>query len=162
MRLAILSFISLALFLLDMTMVPFFSAWGAYGSLLFTFGSIFSVQGDFDDAFLMALVTGFLQDIFFPYAFGMNMLLNLLIFLGLSKIGTTLKEGRHSAEVMFATGGALIKSLVMLSLLSLFGFGTNAYSIPVSGIHTLIFALFMHGSIVSLRRVPYMKKEWKF
>ncbi|MBW8382105.1 MAG: hypothetical protein K0M69_06260 [Youngiibacter sp.] len=162
MRLAILSLISLALFLLDMTLIPFFSAWGAYGSLLFTFGSIFSVQGDFDDAFLMALVTGFLQDIFFPYAFGMNMLLNLFIFLGLSKIGTSLKEGRHSAEVMFSTGGALIKSLVMFSLLSLFGFGTNAFSIPVAGIHTLIFALLMHGSIVSLRRVPYMKKEWKF
>jgi len=162
MRLAILSLISLALFLLDMTLIPFFSAWGAYGSLLFTFGSIFSVQGDFDDAFLMALVTGFLQDIFFPYVFGMNMLLNLFIFLGLSKIGTSLKEGRHSAEVMFSTGGALIKSLVMFSLLSLFGFGTNAFSIPVAGIHTLIFALLMHGSIVSLRRVPYMKKEWKF
>jgi rod shape-determining protein MreD len=162
LRLAILSFISLALFLLDMTLIPFFSAWGAYGSLLFTFGSIFSVQGDFDDAFTMALLTGFLQDIFFPYAFGMNMLINLVIFLGLSKIGTTLKEGRHSAEVLFTTGGALLKSLLMFSLLTLFGFGANSSSIPVAGIHTLIFALLMHGSIVSLRRVPYMKKEWKF
>jgi len=162
LRLAILSLISLLLSMLDMTLVPFFSSWGAYGSLLFTFGAIFSVQGDYDDAFLMAILTGFLQDIFFPYAFGMNMLLNLFLFLGLSKIGTTLKEGRHAAEVLFSTGGALLKSLVMFSLLTLFGFGANSYSIPVTGIHTLIFALLMHGSIVSLRRVPYMKKEWKF
>lgn len=162
MRLAILSIISLGLFLLDMTLVPFFSAWGAYGSLLFTFGAIFSIQGDFDDAFLMALLTGFLQDIFFPYAFGINMLLNLLVFLGLSKMGTTLKEGRNSAEVLFTAGGALAKALLIVILLTIFGFGTNKFSIPVTGLHTLIFSLLMHGSIVSLRRVPYMKKEWKF
>lgn len=162
MRNLLISVMAILLFILDQTVVPFFSISGSYGSLLFAFFGIFALLSDYEDAFLLAVIVGLLQDIYFPYVFGLNILTNLLLFFGLSKAGETLKEGRKTIPVLFVTLAQAGKNLLMVSVLSLFGYHANFSSVLIAPIFTLFFAIFLYDRVIAFRRIPMIKKEWKF
>jgi len=162
MRNLLISVMAILLFILDQTFVPFFSINGSYGSLLFAFFGIFALLSDYEDAFLLAIVVGFLQDIYFPYVFGLNILTNLLLFFVLSKAGETLKEGRKTIPVLFVTLAQGVKNLLMVSILYLFGYKANFSSVLIAPIFTLFFAIFLYNRVIAFRRIPMIKKEWKF
>lgn len=162
MRNLLISVMAILLFILDQTFVPFLSINGSYGSLLFAFFGIFALLSDYEDAFLLAIVVGFLQDIFFPYAFGLNILTNLVLFFGLSKAGETLKEGRKTIPVLFVTLAQGLKNLLIVGVFSLFGYHSNFTSVLLAPIFTFIFAIFLYNRVIAFRRIPMIKKEWKF
>ena len=162
MRSLLISIMAILLFVLDLTFVPFFSINGSYGSLLFAFFGVFALLSDLEDAFLLAIIVGLLQDIYFPYVFGLNILMNLLLFFGLSKAGETLKEGRKTIPVLFVTLAQGVKNLLMVGILSLFGYHANFSSVLIAPIFTLVFAIFLYNRVIAFRRIPMIKKEWKF
>lgn len=162
MRSLLITIMAILLFILDQAFVPFFSVNGSYGSLLFAFFGIFALLSDFEDAFLLAIVVGLLQDIYFPYVFGLNILINLWLFMGLSKAGETLKEGRMTFPVLFVSLAQGVKNLLMVIVLSLFGYHANFSSVLIAPIFTLVFAIFLYYRVIEFRRIPMIKKEWKF
>lgn len=147
---------------MDQTVLPFFSVWDSYGSILFSFFGLYAMMTDYDDAILLAVVAGLLQDLFFPYAFGLNTLMNLFLFLGLSRVGLTLKEGRKTIPVLFVTLAQGAKTLLLLLILLLLGVKGNIFSIVVTPVFTLILTALIYKTVVAYSRIPIVKKEWRF
>lgn len=162
MRTATLVIVSILLLLVDMTIIPFFSVFGTYGSLLFAFSGLFVILGDYDDAVLMAMLSGILQDIFFPYAFGLNALVNLFVFLGITRLGGSLKAGTKAMPVLIVSAGAAVKNLVIYGVMLIFGYQGNLLSIPVGAAYVLLFGLLIYNLVKKFKRIPFIKKEWKF
>lgn len=162
MRNILIVLVAMFLFVLDQTLVPFFSLYGTYGSLVFTFFGLFALLSDFDDAILLAIVVGVLQDIYFPYAFGLNILMNLFLFLALSKAGETLKEGRKTLPVLFLALAQGVKNLMIILVLYLFGYKGNMSSVLIAPLYTMVFAFFLYNRVIAFKRIPMIKKEWKF
>jgi rod shape-determining protein MreD len=162
MRIATLVIVSILLLLVDMTIIPFFSFFGTYGSMLFAFSGLFVILGDYDDAVLMAMLTGILQDIFFPYAFGLNALVNLFVFLGITRLGSSLKAGTKAMPVIIVSAGAAVKNLVIYGVMLIFGYRGNVLSIPVGAAYVLLFGLLIYNLVKKFKRIPFIKKEWKF
>ncbi len=148
--------------IIDQTVIPFLSIYGFYASVLFTFFALFSLKSDYEDAILVAVITGVLQDIYFPYGFGLHTLLNLFIFLGLSKIGVTLKEGRKVLPMIFVTLAHAVKTLVIILLLKGLGISVDYMSMVMIPLYALILSVLLYKSVYHFERIPIIKKEWKF
>lgn len=148
--------------LLDQTLLPFLTVFQSSGSLLFTFMGLFMLMTDEEDAFYVGLITGIMQDLYFPYAFGLNTLLNVLLFLGLSKVGLSLKEGRKAIPVLAVSIAQGIKTIVIILILWLLGIRGNYYSVIIMPLYTSVLALFMYRMSISYSRIPLIKKEWRF
>lgn len=162
MRLATLIVVSILLLLVDMTIIPFFSLFGTYGSILFAFSGLFVILGDYDDAVAMAVISGILQDIFFPYAFGLNTLVNLFVYLGITRLGGSLKAGTKAMPVLIVGAGAAVKNLIMFGVMLIFGYQGNLLSIPIGAAYVLIFGMGIYRKVIKFKRIPFIKKEWKF
>lgn len=162
MRITTLIVVSILLFFADMTIIPFFSIFGTYGSLLFTFCGLFVILGDYYDAVALAVLSGVLQDIFFPYAFGLNTLVNLFVYLGITRLGGSLKAGTRAMPVLIVAVGAAVKNLVIYGVMLIFGFQGNLFSIPIGAAYVLIFGMLIYKKVIKFKRIPFIKKEWKF
>lgn len=148
--------------LLDQTVMPFLAIYGSYPSLLFTFFALFSLRSDYEDAILIALVTGLLQDLYFPYGFGLHTLLNLFLFLILTKIGRTLKEGKKILPVFLVAVAQTLKGVVFLLILGILGISGNYISVVVIPLYSIVLSLLLYKGVYSFERIPVIKKEWKF
>ena len=148
--------------LLDQTLLPFLSVYESSGSLLFTFMGLFMLMTDEHDAFYVGLVTGIMQDLFFPYVFGLNSFLNVVIFLILSKIGLTLKEGKKTVPVLSVSIAQGVKTLIMILALWIFGIKGNYFALIVMPLYTAALSMVLYRPSVSYSRIPIVKKEWRF
>ena len=162
MRTIFLGFSMLILFLIDQTLLPFVAVYESYGSLLFTFMGLFIMQTDYDDAFVVGLLSGLLQDLYFPYVFGLHTLLNVLLFTGLSRIGLTLKEGKKTVPVLSLTLAQGIKTAVIIAVLYVFGIGSNYMPLLIMPLYTLLLSMLFYKRSVAYSRIPIVKKEWRF
>ncbi|HSL86539.1 MAG TPA: hypothetical protein VK861_06365 [Bacteroidales bacterium] len=162
MRRILFLFTAVFLLLIDQTIIPFLSVYDSYGSVLFTFFGLFAMMTDYDDAILVAVIAGVMQDLFFPYAFGLNTIINLFIYLGLSKVGLTLKEGRKTIPVLFVTLAQGAKTIVMLLILFIFGIRGHYISVFVTPLYTLVIGMVIYRIVVAYSRIPVVKKEWRF
>lgn len=148
--------------LLDQTLLPFLSVYESSGSLLFTFMGLFMLMTDEQDAFYIGLITGVMQDLFFPYVFGLNTLLNVLLFLILSKIGLTLKEGKKTVPVFSVSIAQGVKTLIMILTLWIFGIKGNYHALLIMPLYTAVLGILLYRPCVSYSRIPIVKKEWRF
>lgn len=150
------------LLLIDQTVLPFLSVFNSYGSILFSFFGLFAMMTDYEDAFTLALIAGVLQDLFFPYAFGLNTLTNLFLYLGLSRIGLSLKEGKKTIPILSVSLAQAVKTLLILLILFMFGIRGNIFSIIVTPAYTMILGILIYKTVVAYSRIPIVKKEWRF
>jgi len=148
--------------LLDQTLLPFLSVYESSGSLLFTFMGLFMLMTDEEDALYVGLITGLMQDLFFPYVFGLNTLLNVLLFLILSKIGLTLKEGKKTMPILSVSIAQGIKTLIIILVLWIFGIKGNYFAIIIMPLYTAALSIILYRPSVSYSRIPIVKKEWRF
>lgn len=162
MRRIFILFTAVFLLLIDQTVLPFLSVFNSYGSILFSFFGLFAMMTDYEDAFTLALVAGVLQDLFFPYAFGLNTLTNLFLYLGLSRIGLSLKEGKKTIPILFVSLAQAVKTLLILLILFMFGIRGNIFSIIVTPAYTMILCILIYKIVVAYSRIPIVKKEWRF
>lgn len=162
MRKAVLMITAIFLLLIDQTVMPFLSIYGTYASMLFTFFALFSLKTDFEDAVTVGIITGILQDLYFPYGFGLHTLFNIILFLGLSKLGSTLKEGRKSLPIIFVALAHGFKTMAIILILRLFGILANPASIMLIPLYTVLLSLILYRVVHNFERIPVIKKEWKF
>lgn len=162
MRKTLIILVALVLLILDQTVMPFLDVYDSYASLLFTFFGLYAVTTDAEDAVFLALVTGILQDLLFPYIFGLQTFLNLFLFLTMSRLGNSLKEGKKILPVFFVTMAQGVKTLLSLGILYLFGIRGNFMALVVMPAYTFVLATLLYKRMVAFGRIPIIKREWKF
>lgn len=162
MRKTLIILVALVLLVLDQTVMPFLDVYDSYASLLFTFFGLYAVTTDAEDAVFLALVTGILQDLLFPYIFGLQTFLNLFLFLTMSRLGNSLKEGKKTLPVFFVTMAQGVKTLLSLGILYLFGIRGNVMALVVMPAYTFVLAILLYKRMVAFGRIPIIKREWKF
>ena len=101
MKRLILILICLLLFIVDNTLVPFFSIKGVYPSLLFTFAVLYALMSGYWEAVFVGVLSGFLQDIYFVNVFGVNMLVNMLVCLIAAYIGESVFKHKKTIPVLY-------------------------------------------------------------
>lgn len=162
MRKTLIILVALVLLILDQTVMPFLDVYDSYASLLFTFFGLYAVTTDAEDAVFLALVTGILQDLLFPYIFGLQTFLNLFLFLTMSRLGNSLKEGKKTLPVFFVTMAQGLKTLLSLGILYLLGIRGNFMALVVMPAYTFVLAILLYKRMVAFGRIPIIKREWKF
>ncbi len=162
MRKLVILITAIFFLLIDQTVMPFLSVYGTYASVLFVFFALFSLKSDYDDAILTALIVGVFQDLYFAYGFGLNTLLNLFIFLGLCKIGITLKEDRKVIPIFFVVLAHSLKTVIMILVLGVLGISVNLASVVLIPLYTVVIAIVLYRIVYHFERIPVIKKEWKF
>ncbi|MBR0574773.1 rod shape-determining protein MreD [Proteiniclasticum sp. BAD-10] len=162
MRKILIILVALVLLVLDQTVMPFLAVYDSYASLVFTFFGLYAVTTDAEDAVFLALVTGILQDLLFPYIFGLHTFLNLFLFLAMSRLGNSLKEGKKTLPVFFVTVAQGIKTLLFLGILYLLGIRGNPLALMIMPAYTFLLAIVLYKRMIAFGRIPIIKREWKF
>lgn len=162
MRKVVIVITALLLFLIDQTVIPFFAINGSYASVLFTFFAILALMSDYEDAVLTGLISGLLQDLYFPYGFGIHTLLNIMLFLGLSRVGKTLKEGKRALPLLIVSLAQTLKTVILIAIFSILGISVNFTSVMIIPLYSMVLFLLLYKIVYNFERIPVIKKEWKF
>lgn len=114
---------------------------GTVAPLVFTAGLAVSVVSDEWDTILAALVTGFLADLYTTHFFGVNMLLNLYVFLALYWIKGHLRQEKNWLMAVVMTALALIRYSLHFLLNHFTGLPQNFAAVPRLTLMALLMAL---------------------
>lgn len=161
-KVVILTILIFALEVLDNSMVPFFSVYGYYPSLLFLFVISYSIINDRWSALKVGLISGALQDLFFINGFGVNMLVNMLLCVLAGEIGRNLFKEKKLIPILTILGLTFLKGILVYIILYFIGIKVMLYSSVFVAIYSFVLAIFVYKPIYKLCRKPYMIKKWKF
>ena len=140
MRKLYLIIILIVLLIIDNTLLPYYSIYGAFPSLLFTFAMAYSIIRGKEKAIFIGIVSGFLQDIFFFSGFGVNLFLNMLLCVLCAKIGESIFKENRLVPSLTALGISFLKVLGVIIIFKLF---SQKINIPVALISCLLNAICM-------------------
>ncbi|WP_026884841.1 rod shape-determining protein MreD [Clostridium akagii] len=161
-KVVILTILIFALEVLDNSMVPFFSVYGYYPSLLFLFVISYSIINDRWSALKVGLISGALQDLFFINGFGVNMLVNMLLCVLAGEIGRNLFKEKRLIPILTILGLTFFKGILVYIILYFIGIKVMLYSSVFVAIYSFVLAIFVYKPIYRLCQKPYMIKKWKF
>lgn len=161
-KVVILTILIFALEVLDNSMVPFFSVYGYYPSLLFLFVISYSIINDRWSALKVGLISGALQDLFFINGFGVNMLVNMLLCVLAGEIGRNLFKEKKLIPILTILGLTFLKGILVYIILYFIGIKVMLYSSVFVAIYSFVLAIFVYKPIYKLCQKPYMIKKWKF
>ncbi|MEW8956682.1 rod shape-determining protein MreD [Clostridium sp.] len=162
MRRFILALICIVLLVLDNTVMPFLSFRGAYGSLLFSFVICYSIVVDQWEALFIGLLSGFLQDIYMFNGFGINSLINMILCITTSKIGTNIFKEKSFVPVITNFFMSILKGIMVFIILYALKQKTNLETIAIGSIYSILISMVMYKRVFKLSQKPYMKKDWNF
>lgn len=154
--------VSLFLFLLDLTVIPFFTIYGGYASLLFVFLSIYVISDDYDYAVILGVLSGFLQEIYTPYGFGLNILLNTIIFIIFVRIGKNIKREKKFINILVISIGQGIKYLFIFLMYEVFRISSDYTVIIPIILYSFILSFIIYNLVDKFKRIPFIKREWEF
>ncbi len=158
-----LSLIMLTLFILDSTVIPFFAIKSIYPSLLIVFIICYSIINGYNEAVIIGIFAGVLQDLQFPAAIGINMFTNMLICLVAAKVGKSIFKEKVIVPAISTFLLSLLKSITIYGILMLIGSGNNfLHVILYKGIYEMVIALFFYKTILKFSETKIIKKEWRF
>ena len=162
MRIITLILVSVVLFVLDLTIIPFFTIFGGYASLLFVFLSIYVISDNYDYAVILGVLSGFLQEIYTPYGFGLNILLNTLIFVIFVRIGKNIKREKKIINILIVSLGQGIKYSLIFLIYKLFRISSDYTVIIPIFLYSLILSFVIYNVVDKFKRIPFIKREWEF
>ncbi|HEY8804485.1 MAG TPA: rod shape-determining protein MreD [Clostridium sp.] len=155
-------FLCILFLILDNTLMPLLKINGSYPSLIFTFALCYSIVSSPEDAVIMGIFTGALQDVYFFNGFGINMLSNMLVCAVANNIGKNIFIEKSFLPIMSSFVLSIVKGLIVFCILFLVKQYTNIGVIFYQGIYNLIVSIFMYKFTYKLSQKEYMKTEWKF
>ena len=138
MKRLILILICLLLFIIDNTLVPFFSIKGVYPSLLFTFAVLYALMSGYWEAVFIGVLSGFLQDVYFVNVFGVNMLVNMLVCLIAAYIGESVFKHKKTIPVLSVGLLTIIKFFVVAFILNLVNIRINLLSFWIMVLYNVV------------------------
>lgn len=155
--------IIIALFIFDNTVIPFFAIKNIYPSVLFVFIVCYSIINGYGEATIIGVITGFLQDIYFPGVMGINMLVNMLICLMAAKIGKGIFKDKVVIPIFSTFLLSLLKSITIFAIFILIETSNNfLHLIIYKAIYEMIVALLIYKIILKFSETKTIKKEWRF
>lgn len=158
-----LSLIIFTLFILDNTIVTFFSIKEVYPSILFVFIICYSIINGYEEAIIMGVITGALQDLYFPGVFGANMLVNMLLCLLAARIGKSIFKEKIIIPVISTFLLSILKSIIFYFILILIDSKNGFLSLILyKGIYETIIAVLIYKIVLKFCETKIMKKEWRF
>jgi rod shape-determining protein MreD len=158
----IIILVSIGLVILDNSLVPFFSIKGAYPSLLFTFAIAFSLINKKEKAVFIGVVSGVLQDIFFFNGFGVNSLVNLLLCLLASIIGTGIIKNKRLIPVILTFFITIIKYIAIFAIFHLLNMEVDLSKSIIMGIYNAVVMFFVYKLVIKIYDDEYTKQRWRF
>lgn len=162
MKKIILILISIALLILDNTLLPFFNINGAYPSLVFIFAVAYSLINGEKEAVFIGVLSGLLQDVYFFWGFGINALINMIICYGVAKIGDGVVREKRLVSIFAVTITSLIKHVVLFVIFYLLDINVDILRGGIIAIYSGIIITFTYGFIYKLSDVEAKKQTWRF
>lgn len=150
------------LMVMDNSVMPFAAVYGYYPSLLFIFALSYSIINDRFSALGMGIITGVLQDIFFPNVFGINTFLNMLLCVLAGEIGRNLFREKRLIPVASISGLILFKVILIFIILDVMHIQISLYSSLIIAVYSLIITIFAYKFVFNLCKKDYMVRKWKF
>jgi len=142
--------------------MPLLKINGAYPSLVFTFAICYSIVSSPNDAVVIGIFAGALQDVYFFNGFGINMLSNMLMCVAANTIGKNIFIEKSFLPVISSFVLSIVKGLIVFCIFYLVKQYTSIGVIFYQGIYNLIVSIFMYKFTYKLSQKEYMKTEWKF
>lgn len=141
MKKIIFFIITLVLFFIQNTILARFSVSGVIIPLFYTFGIVSAIYGDEWDAVFFGLLTGFLMDIYSPNLFGLNMFLNMNVFLGARLLSNYLRKDKIPVVVLLSTLATVLIQALAYGLYRLYGYVANPRLIAIYILLSLLTAI---------------------
>lgn len=154
--------ISILLFIVDNSIMPFFGIAGVYPSLLFVFVILVSTINGYWDAVILGSISGILQDIYFTHVFGVNALVNLLLCVLAAYIGDTIIKNRIIVPVGTVAGLTAVKFIIILLLGSTLAINVTIENGVIMTIYNFVMAIVMYSWVARISDKNLMKKRWGF
>lgn len=153
---------SILLVILDNTILPFLSIGGGTISLLFVFMISYSIILGEEEAVFIAVVSGFLQDIFFHSGVGINAFANLIICVIAAKIGQNIFRSKKLIPIITCFFVYILKVVLVGIILVFFNTRINLMGSLLSGVYNTIIMLLVYGTIFNFFDEDYGKSSWRF
>ncbi|OOM75725.1 rod shape-determining protein MreD [Clostridium puniceum] len=154
--------VSIALLILDNSLIPFFSIRGVYPSLLFVTAIAYSIVNRKEKAVFVGVVSGILQDIFFFNGFGVNSLLNLLLCLLANYIGVGIVKEKKLIPVISIFIITIMKYLGVFTVFYLADIEIQFSKSIIMGIYNSIIMFFVYKVVMNIYDDEYSKRRWRF
>ncbi|WP_346887184.1 rod shape-determining protein MreD [Clostridium sp. UBA1056] len=155
--------IIITLFIFDNAIAPFFAIKNIYPSVLFVFIVCYSIINGYNEGVIIGVITGALQDIYFPGVIGINMLINMLICLIAARIGKGIFKEKAIVPIFSTFILSLLKSITIFVILILIKSSNNfMHLIIYKAIYEMVIALLIYRIILKFSETKTIKKEWRF
>lgn len=162
MKRVVLILISVLLFILDNSFMPFLAIKGAYPSLLFIFAISYSIINGYWEAIFIGILSGVLQDIYFFNGFGINCFINMTLCLLSAKIGESIFKEKKLIPTIVAFIFSIVKGLLIFAILYILGKSAEIYNLLYIAVYNTIILLILYKRVYKLSEKNYMKREWNF
>lgn len=152
----------LVLFLFESTVMSSFPIFGATLPLSFTFALVISIYEDRWDALMVGLFCGFLHDMYSPYLFGLNMLLDMWFMVMAGKGARYLRRENPFLMAVFGGITSLLRYLIQYFIMSLTG---KVALLPSVGILSLLVLLLTYPMILLYNRIlqpRHKRKKYRY
>lgn len=158
----IIILVSIVLLILDNSFLPFFSVKGVCPSLLFVTAIAYSILNGKEKAIFVGVVSGILQDIFFFNGFGVNSLLNLLLCLLASSIGTGIVKEKRLIPVISIFVITMLKYIGVFIIFYLANIEIQFSKSVIMGIYNSVIMFFVYKVVMNIYNDEYSKQRWRF
>lgn len=158
----IIILVSIVLLILDNSLVPFFSIKGAYPSLLFVFAIAYSLINGKQKAMFIGVTSGMLQDVFFFHGFGVNSVLNLLLCLLASSIGSGIVKNKRLIPIISTFFITIIKYIGVFIIFYSLNINIEFSKSIVMSIYNSIVMFFVYKIVMNIYDDEYSKQRWRF
>ena len=154
--------ISIGLSIIDNSLIPFFSVYGVYPSVLFTFAIAYALIYGREKAVFIGVVSGILQDLFFFNVFGINSILNLLLCLFASIVGENIFKTKKLIPVI---------SMFLITILKYIGIFIICYFLRIDmklfkgigmALYNAIIMFLVYDLVMKIADDEYEKRPWRF
>lgn len=158
----ILVLVAIILLIIDNSLMPYFEIMGSYPSLLFIFAVAYSIVNGREEGFLIGIISGFLQDIFFGNVFGINLLVNMIICFIAAIIGENIYKEKKLVPVISMIFLYLLKIAGIYIILKLIGSSIDFKIGIFTSLYSAIIMFFGYDYVLRLYTDEYKKSKWRF
>lgn len=155
--------ITLLLFLLDNTLIPFIAINHIYPSILLVFIISYAIINGSLEGMILGVLAGGFQDLYFSKYIGINMLSNMIICLLAAEIGKSIFKDKSIVPIVSTFFLSFIKGLFVLGVLFLLRVKTAGISVVLyKALYDMVISVLLYRLVFKLSETKTMKKEWRF
>lgn len=154
--------VMILLLVLDNSFIPFLGIKGYYPSLLFIFTVFIALLSTQNEALVLGILSGVLQDVYFNGILGINGISNILICLLAQYVGRSIFKEKFVMPTLTCLVLSLIKGCTVFLLSLSVGLRVSYRAIFFAGLYNYVIGIFVYKLIYKLYVVKTEKNYWKY